>query len=328
VASGATRALRGWALGGAIRRRLRAVDAWLFAPGTDRRVAAVRIGLSAILAERLFRPVYGALATQPAPLFQPRSFMHLFASMPGHGVVLALQVIGVTAAILAAAGLRARVTLPVAWLCGMVLIGMTTSLGKVAHNDVPLLLCMVPLLAAATSDAWSVDAFLARRRGDGHPARGPRRSVRYGWPVHTGMVVMAGAYFFAGLAKLVFSGPAWVLSDNVRWLLYASSDAHAVPNGFALLIAGRPWLAHLVAATTLVLETAFPVVLWRPHAAWVFLPGVVLVHVAIWRAMGLDYSAWIGTAVVVFVDWEAVGRTLRPATRVIGRRTRSLPGPA
>ena len=83
-------------------------------------------------------------------------------------------------------------------------------------------------------DAWSVDARL--RHGPGPPAR----SVRYGWPVRTEMVVVAGAYFFVGFAKLMFSGPAWVTSGNMRWVLYASSDAHAVPNGVALFIADRP----------------------------------------------------------------------------------------
>ena len=269
-------------------------EAWLFAPGDARRLAAVRIGLCGLLATRLSRGSYVSLAGQPASLFRPRSFMHLFGSMPSRQVVLTIQIVAITAAVLAAIGLRARVTLPLAWAGALFLNGMATSVGKIVHNDVLLLLCLVPLLAAPVADASPVDAKKGRTRPAGW-------SVRHGWPVRTAMVVAAGAYFFTGLAKVVFSGPAWVLTSNMRWVLYASSDAHATPNHFALLIADRPLLAHGVAALTLLVELGFPVVLFRARAAWFFVPGAVALHAAIGATMGLDYSAWAITVLVVFV---------------------------
>jgi predicted DCC family thiol-disulfide oxidoreductase YuxK len=289
------------------------VDGWLFAPGDARRLAAVRIGLCGLLAVRLSRETYLSLAGQPASLFRPLSFMHLFGAMPPRSVVLPLQIAAAAAAALAAVGLRPRVTLPVAWAGGLLLNGMATSVGKVVHNDVLLLLCLVPLLAAPVGDAWSVDAAISRRPG------GARS--RYGWPVRTAMVVAAGAYFFTGLAKLVFSGPAWVLSGNLRWVLYAASDGHAVPNHLALFIANRPLLAHGVAALTLIIELGFPLILFRPRAAWFFVPGAVGLHAAIGATMGLDYSAWAITVVVVFVDWP---RAIRAVTN--RRATSSLAG--
>ena len=117
---------------------------------------------------------------------------------------------------------------------------------------------------------------------------------------------MAGAYFFAGLAKLVHSGPAWVTSDNLRWALYASGDSD-----LAVFIADRPWLAHALAAGTLLLELGFPLVLFLPRAAWVFVPGAVLFHVGIWLAMGLDYSAQAAAAIVVFTNWPVVVAAVR-----------------
>src|SRR5439155_12659638 len=143
---------------------------------------------------------YRSLAGQPASLFRPRSFMHLFASMPSKEVVLAVQIVAAAAAVFAAIGVRARVMVPLAWAGALFLNGMATSVGKIVHNDVLLLLCLVPLLAAPVADAWSVDA----KKSGSRPAGW---SVRYGWPVRTAMVVAAGAYFFTGLAKVVFSGP-------------------------------------------------------------------------------------------------------------------------
>jgi len=285
---------------------MRRVDRFLFPEGSAERLAALRIGLCAILAGRLAFGSYAELSGQPRELFRPISFMELLPGMPPRPVVLALQVVGVGAALLAAVGLRSRLTLPLAWACGAFLNGMLTSTGKVVHNDVVLLLCLVPLLVAPAAAAWSLDA-----RRAGRP--GPAPSRLYGWPVQTAAIVLAGAYFFAGLAKLVNSGPAWVTSDNLRWALYASGDSD-----LALFVADRPWLAHVLAAGTLLLELGFPLVLLVPRTAWLFVPGAVALHTGIWLAMGLDYSAQAATAVVVLTNWPVVVAALR----------RRLPAPA
>jgi hypothetical protein len=284
---------------------VRRIERWLFAPGDARRLAALRIGLSGALAVRLSRGVFAGLAGQPSELYRPVSFMHVFGSMPGRTAVIVLQVVGVGAAAIAAAGLRPRFSMPVAWVAGAVLAGMTSSTGKITHNDVLLLLALVPLLPAPTSDAWSVDSALRRR------PRPARLSARYGWPVRTAMVVVAGAYFFIGLWKLVISGPAWFASGNLRWILYASSDGQSVPNHLGLLIADRPWLAHVLAVVTMALELGFPLVLWQPRAAWIFVPGVIGLHVGIWATMHLEYWAWVATVIVVFVNWPAVADRVR-----------------
>lgn len=294
---------------------LRRAERWLFAPGDPRALAGIRIGLCSLLAIRLTRPLYVGLAGQPRELFRPVSFMHLFSSMPSRSLTIVVQIAGVSAAVAAAAGLRSRVTLPLAWACALLLNGMATSTGKVVHNDVLLLLAMVPLLVAPTSDAWSLDA----------SRRPPRlRPVMYGWPVRTAMVVVAGTYFWSGLAKLVFSGPAWVTGGNLRWVLYTASDARARPVAAALFIADRPWLAHLLAAATLLVELGFPLVLVRPRLAWFFVPGAAALHLGIWLTLHLDYSAWAITDVVVFGSWAALATRVRRATAQESQSAASL----
>ena len=286
---------------------MRRVERFLFPAASAERLAALRIGLCAILAGRLATGPYADLAGQPQELFRPISFMELLPGMPPKPVVVGLQAVGVLAALLAAVGLRTRVALPLAWACAVFLNGMLTSTGKVVHNDLVLLLALVPLLVAPAADAWSLDA--RRRRADpGGPSR------LYGWPLRTAAIVVAGAYFFAGLAKLVHSGPAWVTSENLRWALYQAGDSD-----LALFIADRPWLAHALAAGTLLLELCFPLVLVEPRAAWILVPGAVLFHAGIWLAMGLDYSAQAATAVVVLTNWPVVVAALRrPAPAATG----------
>ena len=286
---------------------MRRAERFLFPAASARELAALRIGLCAILAGRLAFGPYAEVAGQPRELFRPISFMELMPAMPPKPLVIALQAVGVLAALLAALGLRTRIALPLALACGIFLNGMLTSTGKVVHNDLTLLLCLVPLLAARSADDWSLDA----KRAGGTRSELPSRL--YGWPLRTAAIVVAGAYFFAGLAKLVNSGAAWVTSDNLRWALYASGDSD-----LALFIADRPWLAHALAAGTLLLELGFPLVLLAPRAAWFFVPAVVALHTAIWLAMGLDYSAQAATAVVVFTNWVVVVAAVR----------RLLPGPA
>ena len=133
---------------------MRRVERFLFPAASAERLAALRIGLCAILAGRLAFGPYTELADQPPELFRPISFMELLPAMPSKSVVVVIQVLGVLAAVLATLGLRTRLALPVAWACAIFLNGMLTSSGKVVHNDLVLLLCLVPLLAAPSADAW------------------------------------------------------------------------------------------------------------------------------------------------------------------------------
>ena len=276
------------------------VERWIFAAGTPEGLAALRIGLCTVLTWRLTRGIFVDLAGQPAALFRPRSFMNLFSSQPDRSVVLVFQIAGIAAGALATVGLFARAALPIAWASGMLLNGMVTSNGKIMHNDVMLLLCLVPLLIAPVADAWSLDA---RRKAK------VSASVRYGWPVRTALLVVVGAYFFTGFAKLVTAGPAWATSSNMRWVLYLSSDSQASPNPFALFVADRAWLAHVVAAATLLLELSFPLILWHPRLRPAYALGAAGLHGGIWLAMRLDYLAMAATAVIVLIDWpDALSR--------------------
>jgi hypothetical protein len=282
---------------------VRAIERWIFAPGDARRLAAVRIGLFSLLAWRLATNDYAAVAGQPAALFDPVSLLKLLSAMPSHDVAVTVQAVGVLAALCAAAGLLPRASFPLALGCSIFLNLMLNATGKIVHNDVVLTLCLIPLVASprTASSAYRLSPPWrpAGRRGDEPPPRGEA----YGWPLRTAMIVVALAYFFVGVQKLRFSGVEWFTSDNLRWVLYASSDAHASPNQVALFVAGHAWLAHLLAAGTIALEVGFPLCLVFPRLRWIFVPGVVLLHLGIFLAMGLDYSAQALAAIVVFVDW-------------------------
>jgi hypothetical protein len=296
--------------------------AWgfIFAVEDARRLAALRIGLCSLLALRLAINDYGVVADQPAALFQPLSYMRLLDAMPSHEVASAAQAIGIATALVAAAGLWVRASLPVAFACALLLNGMLNATGKPVHNDVLLMVCLIPLLVApsASTDAWTVPGWARRlattRGGRRSPAHRDARVTRgdaYGWQIRTAMVVVALAYFFVGFQKLRYSGIAWATSDNLRWVLYASNGPYGHPDAIALFVADRAWLAHLLAGATLFFETLFPVVLFVPRLRWLFIPAVIGLHLGIQLTLGLDYSAWWLTVLIVFVDWPVIVDWLR-----------------
>ncbi len=297
----------------------------MFAQEDARRLAAVRIGLCGLLALRLAITDYGVVAGRPAALVQPLSYINLFERMPSQEVVTTLQICGVGAALVAAAGLALRASLPVAFVCSLTLNGMFQSALPVRfYNDIVLTLCLLVLLAcgAAASEAWSMREPVRRALRSFRCRLAPEPSIaldpttngeRYGWPIRTAMISIALAYFLVGFQKWRNSGLPWVTSDNLRWILYASSDGRSHPTGLALFIADRPLLAHVFAAGSLLLETCFPLVLFVPRLRWLFLPGVVAMHVGIRLAIGLDYSAQWLTLLIVFVNWPVVVASFRRA---------------
>lgn len=275
---------------GRVRRAMARIDGWLFVSEAAGRVRTMRLMLAALIGLRLATGPYRGLAGQPAALFRPVWFLSWLDQVPSFAVLVAIQLVGVGAAALAVLGWRERGTFLAAWSSLLVLAALRASRGKVQHNDLPLLLVGAVLVAAPVGLR-----LLDQRRG---PA--------WGWPVRTSLVVVTGTYFLTGFQKLVSSGPAWVLSDNLRNVMYgARLNGHAPTDEVSLFIADRPAVAHLVALGTLVVELGAVVVLVRSRLRPWYVVAVAVLHAGIYLTHGLDYSMWLGTAAIVLIDWHA-----------------------
>ena len=273
----------------AARRVRDRLDGWLFRPGPAGRVRAMRALLALLLGLRVALGPYRGLADQPEALFRPVWFLRWLDAVPSVGVIVAVQVVGTAAAMLAVAGWRERWTYATAWTSLLVLGGLRASRGKIMHNDVLLLLVGAVFLLAPV----------------GIRVLDRRRSAATGWPVQVALAVVGGAYFLTGFQKVVASGPAWVLSDNLRNVLYRAADGDKAPtDAVALFIADRPLLAHLVAAATLAVELGFVAIwVWARVRPW-FVAASAALHVSIYLTHGLDYWLWIATTAVVLLDWQ------------------------
>jgi hypothetical protein len=266
-------------------------DDTLFGPETARRLMVVHIGLSLIIAYRLIGYPYWQLADAPPALVDAVPVLGWVDQMPSAEVFVALQVVGFGAALAAALRKRPKLAFALAWVCLLVLAGLRGSRGKVLHNDLLLLWASAPfLLAPAVID---IRDRVARRV--------------YGWPIRSAIVIVALIYLAAGVKKLVSSGPAWVFSDNMQYvMLWGPSVGQPKLPELTQWIGEHPWASILSAAGIIGIELTMPVVLFIRRLRPLYALAAVLLHLMTWVVLGLDYWSWILTVPLLFIDWPKV----------------------
>jgi hypothetical protein len=248
-------------------------------------LAVVRLLLAVVLGLRLALSPFAAAVGQPDALWRPRGVGLLFATPPPVGLVVGLQVLGVAGA--ATYVWRRRVApLAVAWACLLVLAALRTSLGKILHNDVLLVLVAGPLLLAGTAP--------------------DERDARTGLDAAAAIALLS--YFCAGWWKLLRSGPEWVFSDNLRWAL-ARGRGGARWRGLTDWLVDHPLVCVALAGGIFLLEIAAAAVWLRPSLAPLFVAAAAVMHGATWLVLGLDYWAHLAAMALVLVPWARMRRT-------------------
>jgi hypothetical protein len=158
------------------------------------------------------------------------------------------------------------------------------------------------LTVSPCGDALSVDAWLARRRG--RPPPGPARA--YALPIRLMWLLMGVAYFFPGLFKLL-AGPQWILSENLRFLLYQSwRHLDALP---LLRLDQFPLLSRAAALGTIVFELSFLFLVLSRRTRPLAAVGGLLFHAATAYFLRIFFLELM-LCYVIFVDWHALAQRL------------------
>jgi hypothetical protein len=211
-------------------------------------------------------------------------------------------------------------TRPAAWIAGglgIYVLGIPELLGKINHGRHLLVWFALLLGAAPSGDALSVDALVRAWRHPDDAAR-PPASARYGRPLRWAWLLIAIIYFFPGFWKVMLSGADWMLSENLKFKMYAKwHQLQWVPS---LRIDRLPVLYQGLAVFTVGFELFFGVALLvrrlRPLAV---LSGFGF-HLGVAYFMRIVFSALMW-CYVVFVPWGAllrrVGRLLFPAVLTV-----------
>ena len=123
--------------------------------------------------------------------------------------------------------------------------------------------------------------------------------------MRTSILVVTSIYMLTGFQKVISSGPAWVLSDNLRNVMYSAALTGKAPtDDVSRFIADRPQVAHLVALLTIVIELGAVVPLLWARTRVVYVVAITVLHLGVYLTHGLDYSMWVGTAAIVLIDWR------------------------
>ncbi len=271
-------------------------DRWLFAEGDFERYLLIRRALAVLMALRIATWRYHDYAELPKELVHHVWYWSWLQGMPPVQVMIAIQVIGVAAAIAFLVGWRPNVTFPAAWAAFVALAGLRAGLGKVLHNDALPILAMVPFL-------WSAPI----RSSD------PSAPARSGWPLRAAQVVVATIYFATGMQKLVSSGPAWVASDNMHWIMVRAADGANFLPGVPEWIASEPVVWHVSALLLIGLELTFPLVFVNDWFRRVLVSGAIAMHLVTLVTLELDYMSWVFVDLALFINWIALRDRWRSA---------------
>ena len=188
-----------------------------------------------------------------------------------------------------AVGWFSRVAAAVACAAGFYVLGLPQHFGKVHHMDGLVVVVLGVLACSRCGDAWSVDAWRARRVDR---VRNAVDVGAYHWPVRLLQALLVGVFFAAGVAKLRQGGVPWVTSDQFALGLVKSvQDApwvgeRGAVTDWGLWIARQPLLPNALALGGLAVELCYPVAWFSRRSRWVLVPAVVGLLVGIRLLMG------------------------------------------
>ena len=293
---------------------------WLqfwFEPSTPTNLACSRIVVYTPLALFYAFHDYSVWGDVSPALYQPIwLFRTLHLPVFSTFTLDVLQIAWKTSLFMAAAGLFTTASCAVAAVLGVYLIGLPHNFGQTYHFDAAIVIVFAIMAVARCGDALSLDAWIARSRNGGAPAE----SGEYTWPIRLVWVTLSLVFFAAGVAKLWTSGFEWIASDQMTLLLervqYHISDADPVTT-WGSYIAQHALFARLLAATTVVVETVYPLALLRTRLRpFIVLAGIGLI-VGIRLLMGPTFEHFL-VLNAFWVPWDSVGARLRARVRPSG----------
>ncbi len=207
---------------------------------------------------------------------------------------------------LSAVGFLSRLSVPAAFIVGFYLLGMTNSFSKTHHTETVVLFIFAILAFSRCGDGFSIDRFLAARRGKAAPPP----CWEYTWPVRSVQVLMTFFFCAAGFSKLRNSGLEWVFSDNLSRLLISSAVRGKDDSLLQLLLfrlAEQRFLFVPLAGITFALELFAPLALLGRRFGAVIIPGLFLMMAGFWALLGLAFPLWMA-AFLFWLPWNRIVR--------------------
>ena len=114
-------------------------------------------------------------------------------------------------------------------------------------------------------------------------------------------------FFAAGVAKLRFSGLAWVTSDNLATMLLQHHYKSDPIVDWGKTIAGHALLCKILAAGTIAVEIGFPLAMFHRWLRWLFVSGMFFMQIGIALLMGVVFTQFM-FVYLFWIPWDRIGR--------------------
>jgi hypothetical protein len=232
----------------------------------------------------------------------------------GNGGMAVVYVALVAASVLGLLGLRTRLSLAVAAGLYFYWFGSYLSYQWVYHPTVMPALALVVLAIAPSGQAYSLDAWLAGRRGTASRTTTPSEVA--GWAQQALIVLLGLIYFSAGITKLRLTGLDWWTAGGFEVGILDIGT----PFG-RYLLERQLWAVHAMALFGLAFELCAPVLLFRSRLRQYYAVVAIAFHVATLAVITLNFVGWAVVCTVVF-DLERLPAFLSAQVRSLGPRSR------
>jgi hypothetical protein len=217
--------------------------------------------------------------------------------MPSAQFIAVLQTIWKISWLTAFVGFFTRFSILVELICGSILMNLVFCVSRTPHEAAPVAICLAILALSRCGDAYSIDAYLRKRRLRSNNLS--ERNPDYRWPVMLCRLVISIVLCNAGLNKLFVSGPDWIVSDNLaRLLLLQSAD-------LGVYISRWPLLCSFFAGVTVLVEIIHPLALFSRRAAYILVPSGILMLVGFRVFMNIPFYLLI-VLHVFWVPWDQI----------------------
>lgn len=231
----------------------------------------------------------------------------------GSGTLLVIRDVAFVTWICAAIGFVTRPAMLLTGVLVALLHGISRGALGIDHRWYLATYALLLLCFAASDGRWSVDGWLARRLRWWPDFTGSRSPVlRSGFARKLVLLAAVHTLFSAGVAKLMEGGIAWADGVPIRNYIGSTLDAMeqlGLPRGrwpaLADFVWSRPWICHVLAVATLILELGSPLLLFVPRLRAPMLLAATAFHLGIWFTMIPSYwvQIWCYT---LLVDWGAL----------------------
>jgi predicted DCC family thiol-disulfide oxidoreductase YuxK len=149
-----------------------------------------------------------------------------------------------------------------------------------------IILCFAPIGRALSLDR--VRAVRAAKRNSLTATLPPFRSRWAGGCIRLMQIQMAVLFFFSGVEKL--AGDDWWSGDAV-WYVF-TTDEHYIP-AILGVFASQYWLVNLATYGTIIIELAFPFLIWQRKTRPYLLAAAAVLHIQFAILMGLFYFSFV-----------------------------------